>query len=41
MLYDKGGSPFGFVGCVDYDYDELNVMELAQCAKELEIIYEQ
>lgn len=40
MLYDKEGSPFGFVGCVDYDYDELNAAELAQCAKELEIIYE-
>lgn len=40
MLYDKGGNPFGFVGCVDYDYDDLNVMELAQCAKELELIYE-
>lgn len=40
MLYGKDGNPFGFVGCVDYDYDELNAIELAQCAKELEIIYE-
>jgi hypothetical protein len=33
-------NPIGFVGCVDFNYDDdLNFQELNNCAKELEEIY--
>ena len=34
------GTPSGFVGCVSYDYDNIDLMELKECAVELEQIYE-
>lgn len=39
LLRDSNMNPVGFVGCVDFDYDELNFKELNNCAKELEEIY--
>lgn len=36
---DGTGSPSGFVGCVRYDYEKIDLNELTNCAKELEIIY--
>lgn len=39
ILRDGNRSPSGFVGCVRYDYENINLQELNNCAKELEIIY--
>lgn len=39
LIRDNNMNPIGFVGCVDFDYDELNFKELNNCAKELEEIY--
>lgn len=39
LLRDENHNPIGFVGCIDFDYDELNFKELHNCAKELEEIY--
>lgn len=39
LLRDENMNPVGFVGCVDFDYDQLNFQELNNCAKELEEIY--
>lgn len=39
LLRDDNMNPIGFVGCVDFDYDQLNFQELNNCAKELEEIY--
>ena len=39
LVRDENMDPVGFVGCVDFDYDELNFKELNNCAKELEEIY--
>ena len=39
LLRDENHNPLGFVGCVDFDYDQLNFKELNNCAKELEEIY--
>lgn len=39
LIRDEQMNPVGFVGCVDFDYDELNFQELNNCAKELEEIY--
>lgn len=39
ILRDSDMNPIGFVGCVDFDYDDLNFSELNNCAKELEEIY--
>ena len=39
LLRDKQLNPLGFVGCVDFDYDELDFKELNNCAKEIEEIY--
>jgi hypothetical protein len=36
---DGEGKPSGFVGCVKYDYSDMNLNSLKNCAKELEIIY--
>jgi hypothetical protein len=34
------GTPSGFVGCVRYDYEEIDIHELKDCASELESVYE-
>ena len=39
LIRDDQMNPIGFVGCIDFDYDELNFKELNNCAKELEEIY--
>ena len=39
LLRDYKMNPIGFVGCVDFDYDNLNFKELNNCAKALEEIY--
>lgn len=36
---DDNGRPSGFVGGVRYDYEEILIKEVNNCAKELEIIY--
>jgi hypothetical protein len=36
----NNGTPSGFVGCVKYNYDEINLMELKECSIELERMYE-
>lgn len=33
-------TPSGFVGCVNYSYDKIDLMELKECATELESTYE-
>ena len=40
LLHDPTGMPSGFVGCVRYDYNEIDMHELKECGKELEHIYE-
>lgn len=40
LLHDKTGNPLGFIGCVKYNYDELDFNELKNCAIELEKTYE-
>lgn len=40
LLYDETGSPFGFVGGIEYEGDEMDVEEIKECAKELENIHE-
>lgn len=40
LLHDKTGNPLGFIGCVKYNYDELDLNELKNCAIELEKTYE-
>jgi len=39
LLRDPSGTPSGFVGCVRYDYDNINIHELIECGRELEIDY--
>lgn len=39
LIRDGHMNPVGFVGCVDFDYGDLNFQELNNCAKELEEIY--
>lgn len=39
LLREPDGTPSGFVGCVKYDYDEINLIELRECGIELEQIY--
>ena len=39
MLHDDLGNPIGFLGCVKYDYNDLDFNELKSCAEELEEIY--
>lgn len=39
LLHDSFGNPLGFVGCVKYDYENIDQQELRNCACELEIIY--
>ena len=39
LLHDPTGMPSGFVGCVRYDYKEIDLSELKDCGAELENIY--
>lgn len=39
LLRDPSGTPSGFVGCVRYDYEDIDLHELKDCATELENIY--
>jgi hypothetical protein len=39
LLRDPSGTPSGFVGCVRYDYEEINLHELKDCGIELENVY--
>lgn len=39
LLRDPSGTPSGFVGCVKYDYDPIDVKELQECGSELENVY--
>lgn len=39
LLRDPNGTPSGFVGCVRYDYDTIDLHELKDCGAELENIY--
>jgi hypothetical protein len=39
LLRDPSGTPSGFVGCVKYDYDPIDVKELQECGAELENVY--
>lgn len=39
LIRDENMVPIGFVGCVDFKYDEFNFKELSNCAHELEEIY--
>lgn len=39
LLRDPSGTPSGFVGCVRYDYEDIDLHELKDCAAELENIY--
>lgn len=39
VLRDPDGTPSGFVGCVRYDYKDINLTELRECGIELEQVY--
>ena len=39
LLRDPEGTPSGFVGCVRYDYEEIDLHELKDCGIELENVY--
>jgi hypothetical protein len=39
VLRDPSGTPSGFVGCIRFDYEEMDIHELIECARELEIDY--
>ena len=39
LLRDPEGVPSGFVGCVRYDYDNIDLHELKDCGSELENVY--
>ena len=39
LLHDPSGMPSGFVGCVRYDNEEMDLNELKECGNELENIY--
>ena len=39
LLRDPDGTPSGFVGCVRYDYENIDLDELRSCGDELEQIY--
>lgn len=39
LLRDPDGTPSGFVGCVRYDYDNIDLQELKDCGIELENVY--
>lgn len=39
LLRDPSGTPSGFVGCVRYDYEKIDLAELKDCGSELENVY--
>lgn len=39
LLRDPSGTPSGFVGCVRYDYEDIDLQELRDCGSELENVY--
>lgn len=39
IITDKEGNPTGFIGCIDFSFDELNFKELQNCVKEIESLY--
>lgn len=39
LIRDEDMNPIGFVGCFDFDYENMNFKELYNCARELEEIY--
>lgn len=39
LLRDPSGTPSGFVGCVRYDYENIDLQELRDCGIELESVY--
>ena len=39
ILCDPSGTPSGFVGCVRYDYEDIDLTELKECGLELEQVY--
>ena len=39
LLRDPEGTPSGFVGCVRYDYEDIDLHELKDCGIELENVY--
>lgn len=39
LLRDPNGTPSGFVGCVRYDYENIDLQELRECGLELEGVY--
>ena len=39
LLRDPSGTPSGFVGCVRYDYEDMDIEELKACGDELEHVY--
>lgn len=39
LTMDPDGTPSGFVGCVRYDYEDIDLIELRECSIELEQIY--
>lgn len=39
LLCDPSGTPSGFVGCVRYDYEDIDLTELKECGLELEQVY--
>ena len=39
LLRDPAGTPSGFVGCVRYDYENIDLQELRECGLELEGVY--
>lgn len=39
LLRDPEGTPSGFVGCVRYDYEDMDIEELRACGDELETVY--
>ncbi len=39
LLREPNGSASGFVGCVRYDYEDIDLKELRECGDELEMIY--
>jgi hypothetical protein len=39
LLRDPDGTPSGFVGCVRYDYEDIDLHELKDCGIELENVY--
>lgn len=39
LLRDPSGTPSGFVGCIKFDYEKMDIHELIECGRELEIDY--